>query len=58
MATHLNVNAIPDNSIVLNKLSNTSIASDTEIDEVISEVLDNIDVLSASDITEIINQQF
>jgi hypothetical protein len=58
MATQLNVNAIPDNSIVLNKLSNTSIASDTEIDEVISEVLDNIDVLSASDITEIINQQF
>jgi hypothetical protein len=58
MASQLNVNAIPDNSIVLNKLSNTSIASDTEIDEVISEVLDNIDVLSASDITEIINQQF
>jgi hypothetical protein len=58
MATQINVNAIPDNSIVLNKLSNTSIASDTEIDEVISEVLDNIDVLSASDITEIINQQF
>lgn len=36
----------------------TSTATDREIDRMLSETLDNIDVLTETDINEIINQQF